>query len=45
MSTVRKTLTVLALTALATLGLAGTSHANTCEWWFDGAGVFYCQQN
>ncbi|MCT4357732.1 hypothetical protein M5362_32010 [Streptomyces sp. Je 1-79] len=45
MSAVRKTLTVLAMTTLITLGFAGTSHADiSCEWVWDGAGAFYCQQ-
>ncbi|MFJ5936614.1 hypothetical protein AB9128_03465 [Streptomyces cinereoruber] len=44
MSALRKSLAVLALGALFSLGLGGTSHAtNQCEWWFDGAPVFYCQ--
>ncbi|MEU9706205.1 hypothetical protein [Streptomyces sp. NPDC047981] len=45
MSAVRKVLTVVAMGALLSLGLGGTSYAtNQCEWWFEGAPAFYCQQ-
>ncbi|GGZ46319.1 hypothetical protein GCM10010371_01810 [Streptomyces subrutilus] len=45
MSVVRRALTVVALGAVLSLGLGGTSHASDqCEWWFDGAPAFYCQQ-
>ncbi|MFF9016258.1 hypothetical protein ACF09C_25225 [Streptomyces sp. NPDC014870] len=45
MSAFRKSLTVLAMTAVISLGFAGTSHAdiNCGDWVWDGA-VWYCQQ-
>ncbi|MFD3943101.1 hypothetical protein [Streptomyces sp. NPDC058579] len=45
MTAFRKSLAVLAMTAVISLGFAGTSHADiSCDWVWDGAGAWYCQQ-